>query len=267
MAASTKTGYDPSTMQCVDIEVAETREDPIPGEGEYLQIMVHQLQEKLAKMKPRGSTAAAQPQARKRGSTPAACVESPRQLATWKPTHTPRIRSDELLRPPTLPAAAEPSPASPAGASGTRPADAPAAEHKEKPMSWSDADRGKKRRARRSPGPSKERLAAAPSGGPGSPKDDLPVLKRPAARESDEKSTSSTVTGSTAGELSNSSSCPNCGPDNSEFSVMSHTRYSSTNKDSLSEGDARFSFRFLSILVSVFCPIFHHGFFSHYCYL
>ncbi|KAH8041738.1 hypothetical protein HPB51_017558 [Rhipicephalus microplus] len=56
MAASTKTGYDPSTMQWVDIEVAETREDPIP-----------------------------------------ACVESPRQLATWKPTYTPRIRSDELV--------------------------------------------------------------------------------------------------------------------------------------------------------------------------
>ncbi|KAH8009098.1 hypothetical protein HPB51_010288 [Rhipicephalus microplus] len=52
MAASTKTGYDPSTMQWVDIEVAETQEDPIPGEDEYLQIMVRQLQEKLAKMKP-----------------------------------------------------------------------------------------------------------------------------------------------------------------------------------------------------------------------
>ncbi|KAL3174743.1 hypothetical protein MRX96_001032 [Rhipicephalus microplus] len=55
------------------------------------------MQEKLAKMKPRGSTAAAQPQARKTGSTPAACVESPRQMATWNPTHTPRIRSDELV--------------------------------------------------------------------------------------------------------------------------------------------------------------------------
>ncbi|KAL3184750.1 hypothetical protein MRX96_005854 [Rhipicephalus microplus] len=97
MAASTKTGYDPSTMQWVDIEVAETREDPIPSADEYLQIMVRQLQEKLAKMKPRGSTAAAQPQARKTGSTTAACIESPRQLATWKPTHTPRIRSDELV--------------------------------------------------------------------------------------------------------------------------------------------------------------------------
>ncbi|KAL3176475.1 hypothetical protein MRX96_010271 [Rhipicephalus microplus] len=97
MAASTKTGYDSSTMQWVDIEVAETREDPIPGEDEYLQIMVRQLHEKLAKMKPRGSTAATQPQARKTGSTPAACVESPRQLATCKPTHTPRIRLDELV--------------------------------------------------------------------------------------------------------------------------------------------------------------------------
>ncbi|KAH8029988.1 hypothetical protein HPB51_006194 [Rhipicephalus microplus] len=97
MAASRKTGYDPSTMQWVDIEVAETREDPIPGEDEYLQIMVRQMQEKLAKMKPRSSTAATQPQARKTGSTPAACVASLWQLATWKPTHTPRIRSDELV--------------------------------------------------------------------------------------------------------------------------------------------------------------------------
>ncbi|KAL3193764.1 hypothetical protein MRX96_000061 [Rhipicephalus microplus] len=97
MAASTKTGYDPSTMHWVDIEVAETREDPIRGEDEYLQIMVRQLQEKLAKMKPGGSTATAQPQARKTESTPAACVESPRQLATQKPTHMPRIRSDELV--------------------------------------------------------------------------------------------------------------------------------------------------------------------------
>ncbi|KAL3210499.1 hypothetical protein MRX96_008739 [Rhipicephalus microplus] len=71
-AASTKTGYDPSAMQWVDIEVAERREDLISGEDEYLQIMVCQLQKKLAKMKPRGSTAAAQPQARKTGSTPAA---------------------------------------------------------------------------------------------------------------------------------------------------------------------------------------------------
>ncbi|KAL3194878.1 hypothetical protein MRX96_016047 [Rhipicephalus microplus] len=94
MAASMKTGYDPTTMQWVDIEVAETREDPTPGQDEYLQIMICQLQENLAKMKPRGSTAAAQPQARKTGSTPTACVESSRQLATWKPTHTPRIWSD-----------------------------------------------------------------------------------------------------------------------------------------------------------------------------
>ncbi|KAL3251162.1 hypothetical protein MRX96_017769 [Rhipicephalus microplus] len=97
MAASTKIGYNPSTMQWVDIEVAETREDAIPGEDDYLQIMVRQLQEKLAKMKPRGSTAAAQLKARKTGSTPAACVESPRQLVTWKPTHTAQIRSDELV--------------------------------------------------------------------------------------------------------------------------------------------------------------------------
>ncbi|KAL3242170.1 hypothetical protein MRX96_047807 [Rhipicephalus microplus] len=48
-------------------------------------------------MKPRGSMAAAQPPARKTGSTPAACVESPQQLVTWKPTHTSRIRSDELV--------------------------------------------------------------------------------------------------------------------------------------------------------------------------
>ncbi|KAL3238705.1 hypothetical protein MRX96_048058, partial [Rhipicephalus microplus] len=30
MAASTKTGYDPSTMQWVHIEVAEIQEDPNP---------------------------------------------------------------------------------------------------------------------------------------------------------------------------------------------------------------------------------------------
>ncbi|KAH8036802.1 hypothetical protein HPB51_005807 [Rhipicephalus microplus] len=59
--------------------------------------MVRQLQEKLAEMKPRGSTATAQPQPRKTGSTPTACVESPRHLVTWKPTHTPRIQSDELV--------------------------------------------------------------------------------------------------------------------------------------------------------------------------
>ncbi|KAL3190684.1 hypothetical protein MRX96_002349 [Rhipicephalus microplus] len=106
-------------------------------------------------------------------------------------------------------------------------------------MSWTDAVRGKKRRACRSPGPSKERLAAAPSSGPGSPKDDLPVPKRPTATESDEESTSSTVTGSTTGELNNSSSCPNCEPGNCECSLMSDTMYSSTNEDSLSEGDSR----------------------------
>ncbi|XP_075731254.1 uncharacterized protein LOC142774604 [Rhipicephalus microplus] len=80
----------------------------------------------------------------------------------------------ELAEALTLSAAAEPSPASPAGAPGTSPADAPAAEEKEEPTSWSDTVRGKKRRANGSPGPSKERLAAAPSGGPGSPKDGRP---------------------------------------------------------------------------------------------
>ncbi|KAL3218449.1 hypothetical protein MRX96_031551 [Rhipicephalus microplus] len=50
MAASMKTGFDPITMQWIDIVVAETRADPIPGEDEYFQIMVRQLQEKLAKM-------------------------------------------------------------------------------------------------------------------------------------------------------------------------------------------------------------------------
>ncbi|KAL3206656.1 hypothetical protein MRX96_052811 [Rhipicephalus microplus] len=150
-----------------------------------------------------------------------------------------RRRGRELAEALTLSAAAEPSPASPAGAPGTSPADAPAAEEKQEPMSWSDAVRGKKRRANRSPGPSKERLAAAPSGGPGSPKDDLPVPTRAAATESDEESTSSTVTDGTAGELNNSSSCPNCGPGNCECSLMSNTVYSSTNEDSLSEGDSR----------------------------
>ncbi|KAL3188334.1 hypothetical protein MRX96_023002 [Rhipicephalus microplus] len=107
-------------------------------------------------------------------------------------------------------------------------------------MSWTDAVRGKKRRANRSPGPSKERLAAAPSGGPGSPKDDLPVPKRAAATESDEESTSSTVTDGTTGELNNSSSCPNCGPGNCECSLMSNTVYSSTNEDSPLRGGLSF---------------------------
>ncbi|KAL3202405.1 hypothetical protein MRX96_042516 [Rhipicephalus microplus] len=102
----------------------------------------------------------------------------------------------ELAEAPTLPAAAEPSPASPAGAPGTSPADAPAAEDRDEPMSWTDAVQGKKRRARRSPGPSKERLVVASRGGPGRPKDDLPVTI-PAATESNEESTSSTATGST----------------------------------------------------------------------
>ncbi|KAL3250302.1 hypothetical protein MRX96_055565 [Rhipicephalus microplus] len=97
MAASTKTGYDSSTMKWVDIEVAETRKYPIPGEDEYFQIMVRQLHEKLAKMKPRGWTANTQPQARKTGSTTTACVESSQQLVMWEPTHTPRIRLDELV--------------------------------------------------------------------------------------------------------------------------------------------------------------------------
>ncbi|KAH8027434.1 hypothetical protein HPB51_005578 [Rhipicephalus microplus] len=79
--------------------------------------------------------------------------------------------------PPPLPAATEPSPASPAGASATSPTDGYAAEDKEKPISWTDAVQVKKRCARRSPGPSKERLATAPSGGPGSPKEDHPVPK------------------------------------------------------------------------------------------
>ncbi|KAH7946828.1 hypothetical protein HPB52_004902 [Rhipicephalus sanguineus] len=61
-------------MQWVKIEAEEARQDPIPG---------------LA--------AAAQPQARKPGSTSAADAESPKQLSSWKPTHTPRIRSDELV--------------------------------------------------------------------------------------------------------------------------------------------------------------------------
>ncbi|XP_075737279.1 uncharacterized protein LOC142776808 [Rhipicephalus microplus] len=99
----------------------------------------------------------------------------------------------ESAEAPTLLAAAEPSPASPAGAPGTSPADAPAAEDQDDTMSWTDAARGKKQRARRSPRPSK-RLAAALRGGPSNPEDDLPVPQR----QSDEESTSSTVTDSTA---------------------------------------------------------------------
>lgn len=163
----------------------------------------------------------------------------PEPISERAPGGEEQEAGSELAEAPTLSAAAEPSPASPAGAPGTSPADAPAAEETQEPMSWTDAVRGKKRRANRSPGPSKERLAAAPSGGPGSPKDDLPVPKRAAATESDEESTSSTVTDGTTGELNNSSSCPNCGPGNCECSLMSNTVYSSTNEDSLSEGDSR----------------------------
>ncbi|KAL3254617.1 hypothetical protein MRX96_054146 [Rhipicephalus microplus] len=115
----------------------------------------------------------------------------------------------ELAEALTLSAAAEPSPASPAGAPGTSPADAPAAEEKEKPMSWTDAVRGKKRRARRSPGPSKRgwrRLRAA-----------APAALRTTSRFRSDPQRQS-----------------NC-----ECSLMSDTLYSSTNEDSLSEGDSR----------------------------
>ncbi|KAH7963640.1 hypothetical protein HPB52_022308 [Rhipicephalus sanguineus] len=97
MAASKKTGYDPNTMQWLEIEAAEARQDPISGEDEYLQNMVRQMQDKLAKIKPRGLAAAAQPQARKPGSTSAADAESPKQRSWCKPTHTSLIRSDELV--------------------------------------------------------------------------------------------------------------------------------------------------------------------------
>ncbi|KAH7936136.1 hypothetical protein HPB52_018811 [Rhipicephalus sanguineus] len=88
MAASTKAGYGPNTMQWVEMEAAEARQDTIPGEEEYLQIMVGQMQDKRAEMKPRGLAAAAQPQARKRISTSVAHAEYPKQLSSWKPTHT-----------------------------------------------------------------------------------------------------------------------------------------------------------------------------------
>ncbi|KAH8032670.1 hypothetical protein HPB51_000353 [Rhipicephalus microplus] len=83
---------------------------------------------------------------------------------------------------PTVEATAEPSSASSAGAPGTSPADAHAAEDEDdNTMNWSQVVQCKKRRAPLSPGPSKERLAVASRGGPGSSKDDLPVPKRPAA--------------------------------------------------------------------------------------
>ncbi|KAH7979076.1 hypothetical protein HPB49_007973 [Dermacentor silvarum] len=64
--------------------------------------MVRQMQEKLAKMKPMGSVAAAQQQARKTGLAPVAgaASDSPRrrgQQTQWKPAQTPRIRPDELV--------------------------------------------------------------------------------------------------------------------------------------------------------------------------
>ncbi|KAL1485288.1 hypothetical protein MTO96_032050, partial [Rhipicephalus appendiculatus] len=141
MAVSTKTGYDPSTMQWVEIDAAEARQDPIPGEDEYLQIMVRQMQEKLAKMKPRGSTAAAQPPARKTGSTLAACAESPTQLASWRPTHTPRIRRNTDSKrkqggpptPPTTGAKAQPKQNKP------KPSNVPAGQ-KSKPPTFQAGD-------------------------------------------------------------------------------------------------------------------------------
>ncbi|KAH7986117.1 hypothetical protein HPB51_026708 [Rhipicephalus microplus] len=117
---------------------------------------------------------------------------------------------------PTLLAAAEPSPA---GAPGTSSANAPAAEDQYDTMSWTDAVRGKMPRARRSPVPAKERLAAASRDGPGNPEDELPVPKRPAATESDEESTSSTVTGSTAGHQAHP--VPRRGAANGEYESSS----------------------------------------------
>lgn len=60
MAMATKAGNDPSTTQWMELEAAETWQDPIPGEDEYLQIMVRQMQEKLTKLKPTGSVTVAQ---------------------------------------------------------------------------------------------------------------------------------------------------------------------------------------------------------------
>lgn len=102
MAVAAKAGNDPSTTQRMELEAAEARQDPIPGEDEYLQIMVRQMQEKLAKTKPTGSAPAAQQQAPKTGLAPAAgaASDSPRrggQQVQWKPTQTPRIRPDELV--------------------------------------------------------------------------------------------------------------------------------------------------------------------------
>ncbi|KAH7970884.1 hypothetical protein HPB49_016387 [Dermacentor silvarum] len=102
MAVAAKAGNDPSTTQWLELEATEAWQDPIPGEDEYLQIIVRRMQEKLAKMNPTGSVAAAQQQARKPGLSPAAgaASDSPRrggQLAQWKLTQAPRIRPDELV--------------------------------------------------------------------------------------------------------------------------------------------------------------------------
>ncbi|KAH7936949.1 hypothetical protein HPB49_006525 [Dermacentor silvarum] len=101
MAVAAKAGNDPSTTQWMELEAAEVRQDPIPGEDEYLQIMIRRMQEKLAKTKPTGSAPAGQQQAPKTGLAPAAGApsDSPRrggQQVQWKPTQTPRIRPDEL---------------------------------------------------------------------------------------------------------------------------------------------------------------------------
>ncbi|KAL1422141.1 hypothetical protein MTO96_022404 [Rhipicephalus appendiculatus] len=113
----------------------------------------------------------------------------------------------ETLPPPVV----EPLPAAPAAAPVATAADEPAAPPAQAPAAQDgdhskeesmDLDwkvvRGRKRRAR-SREPSEERPAVASNDGPGGLDEGLPQLKRAAAADSDEESTSSTVKDSTGG--------------------------------------------------------------------
>ncbi|XP_037574431.1 uncharacterized protein LOC119456677 [Dermacentor silvarum] len=86
MAVAAKAGNDPSTTQRIGTRGRGSTARPYTGEDEYLQIMVRQMQEKLAKTKPTGSAPAAQQQAPKTGLAPAAGAASDSPRKAWKPT-------------------------------------------------------------------------------------------------------------------------------------------------------------------------------------
>ncbi|KAH8018461.1 hypothetical protein HPB51_006993 [Rhipicephalus microplus] len=201
-------------MYGVVLDVAREESAYLPGVWSGILVVKMEMNKSVPNLHQEQVSGVAEDREAAPGDAEGSTQPQPEPISERAPGGEEQEAGSELAEALTLSAAAEPSPASPAGAPGTSPVDALAAEEKEEPMSLTDAVQGKKRRARRPPGLSKERLAAAPSGGPGSPKDDLPVPKRPALTGSDGESTSSTLTGSTMGELNNSSSCPNCGPGN-----------------------------------------------------